>query len=60
MIRPVELHGMVQRTQDISTLKQNENNKPMFDQQALQVKHEKETMHQAQQYPTPCSVEYTW
>lgn len=30
-IRPIDFNGMVQRTQDVSTLKQNEDNKPVFD-----------------------------
>ena len=32
-IRPVEFSGVVQRSQDMSTLKQNEDNKPMLQQQ---------------------------
>ena len=27
-IRPVDFNGMIQRTQDVSTLKQNEDNRP--------------------------------
>lgn len=48
-IRPVDFNGMVQRTQDISTLKQNEDNKPAFDQQMLATKNQKDTMHHMQQ-----------
>ena len=29
-IRPVDFNGMIQRTQDVSTLKQNEDNRPFF------------------------------
>lgn len=36
-IRPVDLNGMVQRSQDVSTLKQQEDAKPMVDQQNIQV-----------------------
>ena len=35
-IRPVEFSGVVQRSQDISSLKQNEDNKPMLQQQNVQ------------------------
>ena len=45
-IRPVDFNGMVQRTQDVSTLKQNEDNKPVFQQQVLGTKLEKETQQQ--------------
>ncbi len=48
-IRPVDFNGMVQRTQDVSTLKQNEDNKPVFQQQVLGTKLEKETQQQLQQ-----------
>ncbi|GHU41051.1 hypothetical protein FACS1894111_02700 [Clostridia bacterium] len=49
MIRPVELHGMVQSTQDVSTMKHNENQRPVVEQQAMQLQHEKQLMHQAKQ-----------
>ena len=39
-IRPVEFHGIVQRSQDVSTLKQNEDNKPMLQQQNVQTQFE--------------------
>ena len=51
-IRPVEFHGIVQRSQDVSTLKQNEDNKPMLQQQNVQTQFAKETaqhMHQVNQ-----------
>lgn len=48
-IRPVEFNGMIQRTQDVSTLKQNENNKPMLEQQNIQTQFSKETIHHMQQ-----------
>ncbi|MEG0963739.1 MAG: hypothetical protein RSD28_05220 [Lachnospiraceae bacterium] len=48
-IRPVEISGMLQRTQDVSTLKQNENNKPMVEQQTLQTQFAKETIHHMKQ-----------
>lgn len=34
-IRPVDFNGMIQRTQDVSTLKQNEDNRPVVEQQVL-------------------------
>lgn len=36
-IRPVDLSGMIQRTQDVGTLKQNEDNKPLVEQHNIQV-----------------------
>lgn len=42
-IRPVVINGMIQRTQDVSPIKHNENIKPMVDQSNIQVnvmKHE--------------------
>ena len=35
-IRPVELNGVIQRTQDIGTMKQQEDTKPFVDQQNIQ------------------------
>ncbi len=34
-IRPVDFNGMIQRTQDVSTLKQNEDNRPVVEQQTI-------------------------
>lgn len=34
-IRPVDFQGMMQRTQDVSTIKQNEDNQPVVQQQAV-------------------------
>lgn len=48
-IRPIEFNGMVPRSQDVGTLKQNEDNRPMFDQQNLAVRHEEEVQHNLQQ-----------
>ena len=36
MINPVVFSGMIQRTQDVSTIKQNENVKPQFEQVFVQ------------------------
>lgn len=35
-VRPIDLHGMVQRAQDVSTIKQQGDNKPLQDQQNIQ------------------------
>lgn len=48
-IRPVEFSGVVQRSQDMSTVKQNEDNKPMLQQQNVQTQFAKETVHHMQQ-----------
>lgn len=48
-IRPVDVNGMIQRTQDVSTLKQNEDNKPVLEQQNIQTQFSKETIHHMQQ-----------
>lgn len=47
-IRPVDLSGMLQRTQDVTTMKQNEDNKPVVEQQFLhtaQIKQEQKMAH---------------
>ena len=38
MLSPIEFNGMIQRTQDISVMKQNEDIKPQFEQMAVQVR----------------------
>ena len=48
-IRPVEFHGVVQRSQDVSALKQNEDNRPMLQQQNVQTQFAKETMQHMRQ-----------
>ncbi|MCI8483588.1 MAG: hypothetical protein HFH41_04525 [Lachnospiraceae bacterium] len=48
-IRPVEFSGVVQRSQDVSTVKHNEDNKSALQQQNVQVQFSKETMHHMQQ-----------
>ncbi|EOT26012.1 hypothetical protein C805_01984 [Eubacterium sp. 14-2] len=48
-IRPVEFSGVVQRSQDISTVKQNEDNKSMLQQQNVQTQFAKDTVHHMQQ-----------
>lgn len=41
-IGPVEMNGVISRTQDYSTIKQNEDNKGIINQQNFQNKFEKE------------------
>lgn len=41
-ITPIMFHATVQRTQDFTTMKQNENNKGMVDQGNFQMKMDKE------------------
>ncbi len=48
-IRPVEFSGIVQRSQDMSTLKQNEDNKSMLQQQNVQTQFAKDTVHHLHQ-----------
>lgn len=48
-IRPIEFNGTIQRTQDVGTLKQNEDNKPLLEQQNIQTQFSKETVRHMQQ-----------
>jgi len=48
-IRPVEFSGVVQRSQDVSTVKQQEDNKSMLQQQNVQTQFSKETVHHMRQ-----------
>jgi len=41
-IRPIELNGVISRVQDIGTIKQNEDNKPLVDQNRFQTHFDKE------------------
>jgi len=56
-IRPVVFNGMMQTTPEVSTLKQNENNKPMFQQQNMQTQFTKETNHQMKKVNDPNDAE---
>lgn len=44
MINPVELTGMIQRTQDISAIKQNEDVKPQFEHVNIQDRTEQQAI----------------
>lgn len=51
-IRPIDFNGMVQRTQDVSTMKQSADNKPVVEQQFLTVQQQKsntQRLHQVQE-----------
>lgn len=48
-IRPIDFNGMVQRTQDVSTMKQSADNKPMVEQQFLTVQQQKSNSQQLRQ-----------
>ncbi len=48
-IRPIEFSGVVQRSQDMSTVKQNEDNKSLLQQQNMQTQFSKETSQHMQQ-----------
>lgn len=41
-IGPIELNGVISRVQDIGTMKQNEDNKPLVDQSNIQTHFNKE------------------
>ncbi|MFR4352153.1 MAG: hypothetical protein ACLT3H_10860 [Roseburia sp.] len=50
-IRPVVLNGMIQRTQDVGNLKQQEDNKPAVQQHNIEIRQEKQEerlLHQVQ------------
>ena len=49
MIRPVENQGVIQRAQDISQIKHNENMKPQHDQNNIYTHIQKEAVHNREQ-----------
>jgi len=49
MINPVMMHGIVQRSQDISPMKQGENLKPAVEQANIQVRQEKDLNQKMEQ-----------
>ena len=48
-IRPVDMNGVIQRTQDVGTLKQHQDMKPMVDQQNIQIDVQREEYRQSEQ-----------
>lgn len=57
-IGPIEMTGMVTRSQDISLFKQNEDNKPLIDQSNIQVNVQKKTEEQTKQVNQADETEY--
>ena len=57
-IGPIEMTGMITRSQDISLFKQNEDNKPMIDQSNIQVNVQKKVQDQNQQVNQADNAEY--
>lgn len=51
-IRPVEFNGMLQRTDDVGTMKQQQEHKPLVDQQNIQVQLAKQEANASQQVVT--------
>lgn len=58
-LRPVEMSGLIQRTQDITPIKQNQDNKPLTDQNNFQVQFHKEIDHNSKQVTTADNTENT-
>ena len=48
-IRPADISGMIQRTQDVSNIKQNEDNKPIVQQYNIGVQKQKQDERMARQ-----------
>ena len=48
-IRPIDLNGMIQRTQDVGTIKQQDDARPVVNQQNIQVTVAKEEQKIAQE-----------
>ncbi len=57
-IGPIEMTGMVTRSQDISLFKQNEDNKPMIDQSNILNNVQKKVQDQNQQVNQADGAEY--
>lgn len=58
-IRPIEFNGTVQRTQDVSTIKQNEDQKPVHDQSNFQQKVQKNTEHLTHEVSNKDNADYS-
>ncbi len=48
-VRPVHLNGMIQNTQDVSSVRHQENTKPAVEQQHIQVQEKQKEQSQAQE-----------
>lgn len=51
-VHPVHLNGMIQNTQDVSTIRHQEETRPAVEQQNIQVQEEQKEQRQAQQVNT--------
>ena len=47
-VRPVHLNGMIQNTQDVSTIRHQENQRPALEQQNIQMREQQKEQSQAQ------------
>lgn len=48
-VRPVHLNGMIQNTQDVSTIRHQENQKPAVEQQHIHIREQQKEQSQAQE-----------
>lgn len=48
-VRPIHLNGMIQNTQDVSTIRHQENQRPAVEQQNIQFREELKAQSQAQE-----------
>ena len=48
-VRPVHLNGMIQNTQDVSTIRHQENQKPAIEQQNIQIQEQQKEQSQAKE-----------
>lgn len=51
-VRPVHLNGMIQNTQDVSTIRHQENQRPAVEQQNIQIQEEQKEQNKAQEVQT--------
>lgn len=56
-IRPVDFNGIIQRTQDIGTVKYQEDMKPVVDQQNIQAEVKKEEFRKSEQVQKKSDLE---
>lgn len=56
-IHPVDFNGMIQRTQDIGTVKHQEDMKPLIDQQNIQVEVKREEFRKSEQVQKKSDLE---
>lgn len=59
MIRPVEIQGVVQRSQDISTMRQGENTRPAVEQANINIQQNKNIQQRSEQVNRKEDPEHT-